>query len=316
MLPVDDPKVYDFINTLQLDNIFQMESRVFVEAVRQIRPRSLQDISNISTLIRPGAACTVDEYKASEHIDFDKIPKCLHKIYDQTRGWMLYQEQLLQILMELGGFTIFEADKVRRLVRKIGKSKTTEENRDTMYAETDVYKIGYLKHAIKKIMEEDGWPEKTYIEIIKDSDGRPIKDPKTGQPKSIEHIGAQNYADAQWNALMGQAKYCLEENELIKLANGKRKKIKHLKIGDVITAYTNGELKDVPVVQKHDNGMKEVYEVTTDKGTVLRCTGDHKFLTNKGLKTLLEIWNERLEILEREDANDNTGKDRKNKRNI
>lgn len=274
MLPVDDPKVYDFINTLQLDNIFQMESRVFVEAVRMIKPRSLEDISNISTLIRPGAACTVEEYKKAEHIDFSKIPKCLHKIYAATRGYMLYQEQLLQILMELGGFTIFEADKVRRLVRKIGKSKTSEENRDSMYAETDAYKIGYLKHAIQKITQEDNWPEEK----------------------------AKEYAESQWDALMGQAKYCLEENELIKLANGKRKKIKHLKVGDVITAYTNGKLKDVPVVQKHDNGMKEVYEVTTDKGTVLRCTGDHKFMTNKGLKTLMEIWNERLEILERSDV--------------
>lgn len=179
LLPVDDPKVYDFINTLQLENVFQMESKVFKEAVRMIRPRSLQDISNISTLIRPGAACTVEEYKKSENVNFKEIPKCLHKVYDHTRGWMLYQEQLLQILKELGGFSIFEADKVRRLVRKIGKAKTSDANRSDMLKETDKYKTIYQKHATTKIVEEDKWLQ----------------------------AKAEKYANSQWEALMGQAKY-------------------------------------------------------------------------------------------------------------
>jgi len=179
LLPTDDPKVYDFINTLELENIFQMESKVFKEAVRMIKPRSLQDISIISTLIRPGAACAVEDYKKSENINFREIPKCLHKVYDHTRGWMLYQEQLLQILKELGGFTIFEADKVRRLVRKIGKSKTSEENRKDMYSETDKYKEQYMKNAVNKILDDDKWSEKK----------------------------ATSYAQKQWDALMGQAKY-------------------------------------------------------------------------------------------------------------
>jgi DNA polymerase III alpha subunit len=92
---------------------------------------------------------------------------------------MLYQEQLLQVLKELGGFTIFEADKVRRLVRKIGKSKTSEENRKDMYSETDVYKEQYMEYAVNKILNEDKWSE----------------------------AKAKDYAERQWNALMGQAKY-------------------------------------------------------------------------------------------------------------
>ena len=176
LLPLDDPKVYDFINTLQLDNVFQMESKVFVEAVRRIKPRSLQDISNISTLIRPGAA-EVDNYVKAK-ID-RREPKCLHRVYDHTRGLMIYQEQLMQVLMELGGFTIFEADKVRRLVRKIGKSKTSDENRQVMIDESEKYHTKYLNAAIKKISEEDGWPE----------------------------AEAKNYAEAQWKQLMLQAKY-------------------------------------------------------------------------------------------------------------
>lgn len=178
LVPTDDPKVYDFINTLELDNIFQMESKIFREAVRKVKPRTLQDISNISTLVRPGAACSVDQYAETE-LDFKTIPKSLHKVYDHTRGWMLYQEQLLQVLMNLGGFTIFEADKVRRLVRKIGKSKTTEENRQAMVDETDQIKKKYLANAIKKIIEDDGW----------------------------EEAKATEYATKQWDALMGQAKY-------------------------------------------------------------------------------------------------------------
>lgn len=269
---VEDQNVYNLINSLELDNIFQMESKVFREAVKKIKPQSLSDISNISTLIRPGAACSTQEY-ANSVMDKNKTPKCLWHVFDHTRGWLIYQEQLMQVLMQLGGFSIFEADKVRRLVRKIGKSKTSDENKQAMIDEAESYRGRYLDYGANKIQEEDGWSEKE----------------------------AREYADRQWKALMGQAKYCLEENELIKLANGKKKKVKNLKIGDEVTALTDGQLRPEPVVQKHDNGKQEVFEVETDKGTKIRCTGNHKFLTRKGLKTLLEIWDEGLEILEESD---------------
>lgn len=176
LLPQDDENVYKFINSLQLDNIFQMESKVFVEAVRKIKPKSLEDISNISTLIRPGSA-EVDDY-VNASIE-RREPKCLSYVYGPTRGLMIYQEQLMQVLMELGCFNIFEADKVRRLVRKIGKAKTSDENRQAMLDECDKTKNKYMEAAIAKIVKEDGWQEKE----------------------------AREYADAQWKQIMLQAKY-------------------------------------------------------------------------------------------------------------
>jgi len=177
LLPTDDPKVYDFINTLKLENIFQMESKTFKEAVRKIKPRSLQDISNISTLVRPGAA-EVDDYVKMKDVK-RREPKCLHSVYDHTRGLMIYQEQLMQVLMVLGDFTIYEADKVRRLVRKIGKAKTSDENRKSMNNEAEEYHSKYLKVGTAKIVREDGWDEKE----------------------------AKEYTEAQWVQLMLQAKY-------------------------------------------------------------------------------------------------------------
>lgn len=176
LLPTDDPKVYDLINTLELDNVFQMESKTFREAVNKIKPRSLQDISNISTLVRPGSA-KVDDYVNAKLNR--REPKCLHHIYNHTRGLMIYQEQLMQVLMELGSFTIFEADKVRRLVRKIGKAKTSDESRDAMLKECENYHLTYMANATAKIVKEDEWPEKE----------------------------ASAYAEAQWAQLMKQAAY-------------------------------------------------------------------------------------------------------------
>jgi hypothetical protein len=270
LLPQDDSATYDYINTLQLDNVFQMESKVFVEAVRKIKPQSLQDISNISTLIRPGAA-EVDDYVKAPIERHE--PQCLHQIYDNTRGLMIYQEQLMQVLMELGDFSIFEADKVRRLVRKIGKAKTSDANRNSMLDECEKYQKMYMDVAVPKIMREDKWD---------------IKE-------------ATEYADAQWKTIMLQAKYCFPEDEIITLANGTKKEIKDIKIGDKINAYTNGKIIPVPIVQKHDNGYQECYEFTTNKGNTIRCTGDHKFMTKDGLKPLLEIVEKDLEILEPED---------------
>jgi DNA polymerase-3 subunit alpha len=276
LIPTDDPKVYDLINTLELDNIFQMESKTFREAVGKIKPRSLQDISNISTLVRPGSANVDDYVKAKLN---RREPKCLHHIYNHTRGLMIYQEQLMQVLMELGNFTIFEADKVRRLVRKIGKAKTSDESRDAMLKECEKYRQIYMTNAVAKIIKEDGWLEKE----------------------------ATEYAQKQWDQLMKQAAYafnmphCLEENELITLSNGKKKRVRNLKIGDKVCGLADNKITEVEISQKHYNGLQDIYQVTTNKNVKIRCTGNHKFLTNKGLKTILEIWAEKLDILEKND---------------
>jgi hypothetical protein len=253
-----------------------MESKTFREAVGKIKPRSLQDISNISTLVRPGSANVDDYVKAKLN---RREPKCLHHVYNHTRGLMIYQEQLMQVLMELGSFTIFEADKVRRLVRKIGKAKTSDESRDAMLKECEKYRQIYMTNAVAKIIKEDGWLEKE----------------------------ATEYAQKQWDQLMKQAAYafnmphCLEENELITLSNGKKKRVRNLKIGDKVCGLADNKITEVEISQKHYNGLQDIYQVTTNKNVKIRCTGNHKFLTNKGLKTILEIWAEKLDILEKND---------------
>lgn len=276
LLPTDDPKVYDFMNTLELDNVFQMESKVFKEAISKVKPRSLQDISNISTLVRPGSA-NIDDYVKAKTIR--REPKSLHHVYNHTRGLMIYQEQLMQVLMELGSFSIFEADKVRRLVRKIGKAKTSDENREAMLKECETYHQIYLTKAIAKITTEDKW----------------------------ETEEAMKYAEAQWDQLMKQANYafnlphCVYENELFTLANGKKKRAKNIKIGDKLIGISKNNLQEVVVSQIHNNGLQEVYEITTDKNVKIKFTLNHKFLTKEGLRTVKEIFENNLEILEKSD---------------
>jgi DNA polymerase-3 subunit alpha len=177
LLNLEDEKVYEFVNSLQLENVFQMESKVFKDSVKKIKPKNLDDISNISTLVRPGSA-EVDDYNEMKSKTRTE-PKCVKEIYDRTRGLMIYQEQLMQILMVLGKFNVFEADKVRRLVRKIGKEKTSDENRKLMVEEAEKYHNKYIDKAIELIHEEDGWPKEK----------------------------AKKYAEDQWNMIMAQANY-------------------------------------------------------------------------------------------------------------
>lgn len=122
-LPQDDPKVYELINTGKLAGIFQMEtSELMKQSVQKLQPHNLGELADLSALIRPGPleAGFVEQYL--ENKQRSKPPKDLPKqIADLLANtyWVLcYQEQMMSIVSEVAGFTLKEADDIRRAAGK------------------------------------------------------------------------------------------------------------------------------------------------------------------------------------------------------
>ena len=127
-VPIDDPAVYDLISRGDTAGVFQMESSGFTEMVMKMKPSRFEDVIAAGALYRPGpldqkledGRTMVDVYIDRKHgrdrVVYDH-PK-LQPILESTYGVIVYQEQVMQISQALGGYSLGQADLLRRAMGK------------------------------------------------------------------------------------------------------------------------------------------------------------------------------------------------------
>jgi DNA polymerase-3 subunit alpha len=126
-LPLDDPGTYGLLARGDLEGIFQLESSGMRQIVRDLKPSSLEDISSILALYRPGPLDAglipkfINRKHGREAIDFAHAK--LEPILQETYGIMVYQEQIMRIAQDLAGYSLGEADLLRRAMGKKKKSE-------------------------------------------------------------------------------------------------------------------------------------------------------------------------------------------------
>ncbi|MEB3307065.1 MAG: DNA polymerase III subunit alpha [Cyanobacteriota bacterium] len=126
-LPLDDLPTYALLGRGDLEGIFQLESSGMRQIVRDLKPSSLEDISSILALYRPGPLDAglipkfINRKHGREAIDFADAR--LKPILSETYGIMVYQEQIMRIAQDLAGYSLGEADLLRRAMGKKKKSE-------------------------------------------------------------------------------------------------------------------------------------------------------------------------------------------------
>ena len=116
----NDPRAYQLFSKGDTVGVFQFESRGMREYMRQLRPENINDVTAMVSLYRPGPMELIPQYIKRKH----KIEKAqyLHpsfeKVLKETHGIMVYQEQLMRIAQVSAGFTLGEADVLRKAVGK------------------------------------------------------------------------------------------------------------------------------------------------------------------------------------------------------
>ena len=126
-LPPQDPETYALLARGDLEGIFQLESSGMRQIVRDLKPSSLEDISSILALYRPGPLDAglipkfINRKHGREAIDFAHT--ILEPILSETYGIMVYQEQIMRIAQDLAGYSLGQADLLRRAM---GKKKVSE----------------------------------------------------------------------------------------------------------------------------------------------------------------------------------------------
>ena len=150
-IPLDDAKTFEMLSRGDSVGVFQLESEGMREALKQIRPTEFNDIVAIGALYRPGAMRFIPDYARGKRNPGSVTypdPR-LRPITEETYGCCVYQEQLMEISKQFGGFTPAEADDLRKAV---GKKK-----RDLMATMEDKFIDGCAASGTATAVAKDLW---------------------------------------------------------------------------------------------------------------------------------------------------------------
>ena len=127
-ISLDEPKVYDLFASGLTIGVFQFESSGMREFLKKLKPTGIGDLIAMNALYRPGPMSNIDNFISRKHGKkrIDYIHSSLVPILEETYGIIVYQEQVMQIAHDIAGFTLGEADIMRRAMGKKNKKLMDE----------------------------------------------------------------------------------------------------------------------------------------------------------------------------------------------
>ncbi|QYC11300.1 DNA polymerase III subunit alpha [Brevundimonas nasdae] len=143
-LPLNDAKTYELMASGQTVGVFQLESQGMRDTLRKMRCSSIEEITALISLYRPGPMEMIDTYidRKFGRAEVDYLHPSLTEVLTETYGVIIYQEQVMKIAQILAGYSLGEADLLRRAM---GKKKKEE---------MDFQRLRFVKGALEKGVPE------------------------------------------------------------------------------------------------------------------------------------------------------------------
>lgn len=150
-IPKDVKRTYEILESGDLEGIFQLESSGMRQIVRDLKPSSIEDISSILALYRPGPLDAgliplfINRKHGREKLEYQH--PMLESILNETYAVLVYQEQIMKMAQDLAGYSLGQADLLRR---SMGKKKVSE-----MQKHREAFVDGAAKNGVKKQLAEE-----------------------------------------------------------------------------------------------------------------------------------------------------------------
>ena len=146
----NDSEVLASIGTGKTDGVFQLESGGMKNFMKELRPKSLEDIIAGISLYRPGPMDFIPKYIKGKNSNEEITYSCkeLEPILSPTYGCIVYQEQVMQIVRDLGGYTLGRSDLVRRAMSKKKQHVMEQERKNFVYGNEEENVPGCVKKGI------------------------------------------------------------------------------------------------------------------------------------------------------------------------
>ena len=162
-IPMDDPAIYQMISQGDTDGVFQLEGGGMRTFLTNMQPENFEDIIAAISLYRPGPMESIPRYiagkrdPASVHYETPQLAPIL----DVTYGCMVYQEQVMQIVRDLAGYSYGRSDLVRRAMAKKKKDVMAQERQNFIYGSEKEHIPGAVSRGVPAAVAEHIFDEMT-----------------------------------------------------------------------------------------------------------------------------------------------------------
>lgn len=162
-IPMDDPAIYQMISQGDTDGVFQLEGGGMRTFLTNMQPENFEDIIAAISLYRPGPMESIPRYiagkrdPASVHYETPQLAPIL----DVTYGCMVYQEQVMQIVRDLAGYSYGRSDLVRRAMAKKKKGVMAAERKNFVYGSEKEHVPGAVNRGVPAAVAEHIFDEMT-----------------------------------------------------------------------------------------------------------------------------------------------------------
>ena len=298
---LNDEKVFQAFSMGNTDGIFQFESYGMRQFLKKLKPNNFLDLTSAIALYRPGPMQNIDSFIRRKHNQekIEYLHEDLKSILNETFGIIVYQEQIMQILVKIGGYTYAESDNIRRAMSKKKKEIIEKEKEIFLkravdrgyklelaikiyelilkfadYGFNKSHSVAYALIAYQMAYLKTYYPNYFYSELLNDVIGI--------TNKTKELISFSKAFDCKITTVdinKSQDKYIIENNELV-MPFGVLKKLNKNVIDAIIKNRKDGYVDFIDFVKKNYN------EIDNENIKTLICADAFKNI-EKNANTLL-----------------------------
>lgn len=298
---LNDEKVFQVFSMGNTDGIFQFESYGMRQFLKKLKPNNFLDLTSAIALYRPGPMQNIDSFIRRKHNQekIEYLHEDLKSILNETFGIIVYQEQIMQILVKIGGYTYAESDNIRRAMSKKKKEIIEKEKEIFLkravdrgyklelaikiyelilkfadYGFNKSHSVAYALIAYQMAYLKTYYPNYFYSELLNDVIGI--------TNKTKELISFSKAFDCKITTVdinKSQDKYIIENNELV-MPFGVLKKLNKNVIDAIIKNRKDGYVDFIDFVKKNYN------EIDNENIKTLICADAFKNI-EKNANTLL-----------------------------
>ena len=151
-IPLDDEKVYELFSEAKTEGVFQFESEGMKNFLKKLKPKKFAELYAALALFRPGPMEYIDEFikRKEGKVEIDYIDDSLKDILNETYGIIIYQEQIMLILVKMANYSFAEADLIRRAMSKKKESIILSESEHFIKSAVN---NGYTKEVAENTFE-------------------------------------------------------------------------------------------------------------------------------------------------------------------
>lgn len=293
-IPLDDEKVYRYFSKGWNSDVFQFGTSGLKKYTKELKPDSMDELMATNALFRPGAM------KSNAHNDFVLVKfgkkeaeydYMLEEVTKNTYGLYIYQEQTMLAAKVLGGFTLVEADMMRKIMLGRGKKQF----RDQFYIYHDKFLAGAVERGCEEVEAEKIWQK---LEAF------------AGYGFNRCISGTSRFKRLGFNK-SGLATFIPTIEEMYKIKNDKQyaRATNHLELygkfnkygyGVAFSMNENSRIVKNKIVDIRYEGQRLAYRVTLESDEYIDVTENHKFPTTTGEKQLnaIDLENDKIYVNE------------------